>query len=349
VWVNIALNGKTLGEGLLSDLNQQTRSSLDGVSSSTALTGSHLWSEGDGAPAGRAGKLSVSFYRSPEVIRRALKDRAYSEPQSPQYPSHVDQGGKSVSMTRRSPLLFRGAASPTPTVFNFFFEVAVAAESEKTPKVVHRSVRRSVSTSFENVFSWSKAKGKKALQQASGEGMAEGAELSAPTGSIVDESPEEEQNLMTNTTTAVSTPDGPAETKIQGRPRAATLRAINGRLVVVADPPQGSQTLGSSTVDTAYVLRGRPRAATMAAPMAPSQRAGGITCASTFLSARSAFQGERTIATRPRRALSDAPAQWRARAGVAEGSGFEAVQEDVATTTGLVEAQPQVSHQIQRQ
>lgn len=334
VWVNIALNGKTIGEGLLSDLNQETRSSLDGIVSSTALTGSPLWGDSNGAPAGLTGKLSISFYRSPEVIRRALRDRAYSEPQSPQSPS-MDQSCNSSSIVRRSALLFRSAAHPAaPTVFNFFFEVA--ADVQQTPQALPQSVRRSVSTKFEDVLSWSKTKGRKALQQPSDDGAPISLTPDGPAGSIEDESSEEEQNRFGGPEAPVPAPSGAKEKTVLGRPRAATLRAINGRFVVVSEPYKGSRGSGT-TVDTDYELRGRPRAATMAAPVLPSQRSHGMTSANTFLSAISAFQGERTITTRPRRALSDTPAPWWDQIGVADGCGFEALQEEVAATTGLVE------------
>lgn len=133
-YVLLSLDGRTLGAALLSDLNTKNGFSLDRLCSSEEVIGGPLWSAEDGgAPDRLMGKLTLSIYRSREIIRRAIKARAVSEPRARGNASIVSDYGESNG--GNSVLIGRGGGGEgATTIFNFFFSVT---DPERTPRLRH--------------------------------------------------------------------------------------------------------------------------------------------------------------------------------------------------------------------
>lgn len=158
-WVIVALNGKTLGEGLVSDLARgpayafppttmapvKILPSLDRTVSSAEITGQPLWFDAEdpshqisssGAVL-KVGKLTVTLHRSPEVLRRALKTRTRSDVVN-------------IEPSKRQPVAGTPPASVAPTIFTFWVDLMAHPRNLQQARSAP-SLRNSISITWEKL------------------------------------------------------------------------------------------------------------------------------------------------------------------------------------------------------
>lgn len=259
-WVVLTLNGKLLGEGLISDIRDHfPQPTLDRVASSPELMGAPLNFGMEDERAMKSGRLALAIHRSQEVLRRAAKSRATSDVTN-------------VSPAHRSPLKGALPASASPTIFNFYFTVHNMTRATSNP-----SLRHSISLTLKELVPLGGLHRRSSNLTNSTSGVS-GQETSGTKKSRKDSSQTSEPPTPT---TAQPTP--------QARPRrpSHSLVSQQGRLFVAPIPQDGPQqtppklkrniTTESAPLVVEENIPKRPqpvprqRAVTIQAPVVPSQ------------------------------------------------------------------------------